>query len=101
MKRQPLNSIPELGASLRRKGGLSDEERALGESVAKQTNPLRKKPRAAKQEAAAPAAEALIAAKAAARPKPLPSSEIPRTARPAAPPLAPLGRRERSQLSRG
>jgi len=101
MKRQPSNSIPELGASLRRKRGLSDEERALWESVAKQTKPLRKKPRAAKPEAAAPAAEALIAAKAAAPPKPLPSSEIPRTARPAAPPLAPLGRRERSQLSRG
>ncbi len=101
MKRQPSNSIPELGAPLRRKRGLSDEEHALWESVAKQTKPLRKKPRAAKPEAAAPAAEVLIAAKTAAPPKPLPSSKIPRTAKPAAPPLAPLGRRERSQLSRG
>ncbi len=101
MKRQPSNSIPELDAPLRRKRGLSDEERGLWESVAKEIKPLRKKPRAAKPEAAAPAAEALIAAKTAAPPKPLPSSKIPRTAKPAAPPLAPLGRRERSQLSRG
>jgi DNA-nicking Smr family endonuclease len=105
MKRQPSTSIPELAASLRRKRSLSEEERALWESVAKQTKPLRKKPRAAKAEAAAPAAEALIAAKPAAPPKPLPSSKISRAPSPdpppAAPPLAPLGRRERSQLSRG
>ena len=105
MKRQPSTSIPDLAASLRRKRSLSEEERALWESVAKQTKPLRKKPRAAKAEAAAPAAEALIAAKPAAPPKPLPSSKISRAPRPdpppAAPPLAPLGRRERSQLSRG
>jgi DNA-nicking Smr family endonuclease len=104
MKRQPSTSIPELAASLRRKRSLSEEERALWESVAKQTKPLRKKPRPAKAEAAAPAAEALIAAKPAAPPKPLPSS-ISRAPRPdppsPAPPLAPLGRRERSQLSRG
>src|SRR6202022_2657024 len=104
MKRQPSTSIPDLAASLRRKRSLSEEERALWESVAKQTKPLRKKPRAAKAETAAPAAEALVAAKSAAPPKPLPSS-ISRAPRPdpppAAPPLAPLGRRERSQLSRG
>ncbi len=105
MKRQPSNSIQELAAPPRRKRSLSDEERALWESVAKQAKPLRKKPRAAKPEAAAPAAEALVAAKPAASPKPLPSSKISRAPRPdlppAAPPLAPLGRRERSQLSRG
>ena len=105
MKRQPSTSIPDLAASLRRKRSLSEEERALWESVAKQTKPLRKKPRAAKAEAAAPAAEALIAAKPAAPPKPLPSSKISRAPSPdpppGAPPLAPLGRRERSQLSRG
>ena len=97
--------IPELPTPPRRKRSLSEEERALWESVAKQTKPLRKKPRAAKAEAAAPAAEALIAAKPAAPPKPLPSSKISRAPSPdpppAAPPLAPLGRRERSQLSRG
>ncbi len=105
MKRQPPSSIPELAAPPRRKRSLSDEERALWESVAKQTKPLRKKPRAAKPEPAAPAAEALVAVKPAASPKPLPSSKISRAPRPdlppAAPPLAPLGRRERSQLSRG
>jgi DNA-nicking Smr family endonuclease len=100
MKRQPPSSIPELTASPRRKRSLSEEERALWESVAKLTKPLRKKPRAAKAESAAPAAEALVAAKPVAPPKPLPLSKISREP-PAAPPLAPLGRRERSQLSRG
>jgi DNA-nicking Smr family endonuclease len=104
MKRQPSTSIPELTAPPRRKRNLSEEERALWESVAKQIKPLRKKPRAAKAEGA-PAAEAPVAAKAAASPKPLPSSKISRAPRPelppVAPPLAPLGRRERSQLSRG
>jgi DNA-nicking Smr family endonuclease len=100
MKRQPPSSIPELAAPPRRKRSLSEEERALWESVAKQTKPLRKKPRAAKAEAAAPVADALVAAKPVAPPKPLPLAKISR-ASPAAPPLAPLGRRERTQLSRG
>jgi DNA-nicking Smr family endonuclease len=99
MKRQP-SSIPELAAPSRRKRNLSEEERALWESVAKQIKPLRKKPRAAKAEGA-PAAEAPTAAKPVAPPKPLPSVKTPRMATPPAPPLAPLGRRERSQLSRG
>ena len=46
MKRS--DTIPELPAPPRRKRGLSEEERALWESVAKQIKPLRKKPRAAK-----------------------------------------------------
>jgi DNA-nicking Smr family endonuclease len=100
MKRQPPTSVPELAAPPRRKRGLSEEERALWESLAKQIKPLRKKARAAKTEDA-PAAEAPAAAKSAAPPKPLPSVKIPRLATPPAPPLAPLGRRERSQLSRG
>ena len=99
MKRQP-SSIPELAAPSRRKRNLSEEDRALWESVAKQIKPLRKKPRAVKTEDA-PAAEAPTAAKPAAPPKPLPADKIPRMATPAAPPLAPLGRRERAQLSRG
>ena len=101
MKRQPPSSIPEPAAPPRRKRSLSEEERALWESVAKQTKPLRKKPRAAKAEGAVPAAEALVAAKHPAPPKPLPSSKIPRPTEPAPPPLAPFGRRERAQLSRG
>jgi DNA-nicking Smr family endonuclease len=99
MKRQPPSSIPELAGSPPRKRSLSDEERALWESVAKQTKPLRKKPRAAKAEGTAPAAEVLVAAKPVAPPKPLALAKISRA--PAAPPLALLGRRERSQLSRG
>jgi DNA-nicking Smr family endonuclease len=85
----------------RRKRGLSDEERALWESVAKQVKPLRKRNRAVKPHAPLSEAEAPIAAKPAMQPKPAPV-KIVQTPRPQAPPpLAPLGRRERSQLSRG
>ena len=92
--------IPELPAPPRRKRSLSEEERALWESVAKQIKPLRKKPRAAKAEEA----EAPAPPKPAASTRPHPPAKIPRPPKPeppAAPPLAPLGRRERSQLSRG
>jgi DNA-nicking Smr family endonuclease len=75
------------------------------ERVARQTKPLRKKPRAAKAQAASPDAEAPAVAKQVASPKPLPRTAIARAPKPevapAPPPLAPLGRRERSQLSRG
>jgi DNA-nicking Smr family endonuclease len=84
---------------------LSEEERALWESVAKQTRPLRKKPRAAKPQAASSDMEAPADMRPAASPGPLLSVKIPRAPKPnlppAAPPLAQLGRRERSQLSRG
>jgi DNA-nicking Smr family endonuclease len=80
---------------------LSEEERALWESVARQTKPLRKKPRAAKAPADLPPAEAPVATKFNTPPKSLPPAAVPRVAKPEAPPLAPLGRRERSQLSRG
>lgn len=99
------NPIPELSAPPRRKRGLSEEERALWESVAKQIKPLRKKPRAAKAHGVAPDPETPTAATSANPPKHLPPARIPRAPKPAlppaAPPLAPLGRRERSQLSRG
>jgi DNA-nicking Smr family endonuclease len=101
MKRPPV--IPELSAPPRRRRALSEEERALWESVAKQTKPLRKKPRAAKARPAAPDSEPPAAAKQVAA-APLASARMvraPNPAPPAAPPLAPLGRRERSQLSRG
>jgi DNA-nicking Smr family endonuclease len=93
--------IPELVDPPRRKRALSEEERALWDSVAKQTKPLRKKPRLAKAiaEAVPPAA-----AKTVAPPPPAPAKLFrpvkPQSA-PTPPPLAPLGRRERSQLSRG
>ena len=89
--------IPELPTPPRRKRSLSEEERALWESVAKQIKPLRKKSRAAKAEATSTSAEA--PAKPAASPRPL--AAAPRAPKPGPPPLAPLGRRERSQLSRG
>lgn len=100
MKR-PSTPIPELSASPRRKRSLSEEERALWESVAKQIKPLRKKPRAAKAQAEAPVVDAPAAVKPAGSPKPPASAKILRAPKPEAPPLAPLGRRERSQLSRG
>ncbi|HEY3677985.1 MAG TPA: DNA mismatch repair protein MutS, partial [Bradyrhizobium sp.] len=46
MKRSRV--IPDLVDPPRRKRTLSDDERALWETVAKQTKPLRKKPRASK-----------------------------------------------------
>jgi DNA-nicking Smr family endonuclease len=101
MKRQPSTSIPELPSSPRRKRALSEEERALWDRVAKEIKPLRKKPRAGKTEAASAEAETTAAAKPETPPKSLPPAKIPRATRPIAPPLAPLGRRERVQLSRG
>ncbi len=99
MKRPP--SIPELSARPRRKRDLSEEERMLWESVARLTKPLRKKHRAAKPETVSPDREPPVAATSAALPKSLSPAGLPRATKPAAPPLAPLGRRERSQLSRG
>ena len=89
--------IPEISAAPRRKRGLSEEERALWDSVAQQVKPLRKKPRAAKPQTVALAMDTPVPA----APKPLASARIVRTPKPAPPPLASLGRRERSQLSRG
>jgi DNA-nicking Smr family endonuclease len=80
MKRSSF-SIPDPPGSSRKRH-LSEEERALWESVARQVKPLRKKPRLGKH------APSLAAEPAAAK-----SS--------ATPPLAPLGRREKSRLSRG
>ncbi len=94
-------SLPESIVAPRRKRALSEEERALWESVAKQVKPLRKRPRAAKAAVASseeprPAAKATSLPKSPANPH---SAKILRPDKP--PPLAPLGRRERSQLSRG
>ncbi len=100
MKR-PSTPLPEPAAPPRRKRALSEEERALWEAVAKQIKPLRRKPRAAKPPPAVPGEEtpAVIRSATAARP-PAPV-KVARPAKPEAPPLAPLGRRERTQLSRG
>jgi DNA-nicking Smr family endonuclease len=101
MKRPPSPSIPELATPPRRKRGLSEEERALWESVAKQTKPLRKRPRAAKPPADALVADSPLAVKPGAMPRRVAPAVITSTQKPPAPPLAPIGRRERSQLSRG
>jgi DNA-nicking Smr family endonuclease len=101
MKRRISSSIPEIPVPPRRKRGLSEEDRALWESVAKQVKPLRKRPRTVKPPAVSPEAEAGAAARPVASPKAMPSARIIPPPRPEPPPLAPIGRRERSQLSRG
>ena len=83
----------------RRKGALSEEERALWESVAKQVKPLRKKLRHAKPEIAEPSSDK-AAAQRTSTPS-LPSPPAQRQSKQTNPPLVPLGRRERSRLSRG
>jgi DNA-nicking Smr family endonuclease len=88
--------MPDVSAAPRRKRPLSEEERALWESVAKQVKPLRKH-RAAKAQASQVETQAV--AKPAVPPKPTPARAVPAPKSP--PPLAPLGRRERSKLSRG
>jgi DNA-nicking Smr family endonuclease len=96
MKRPPV--LPDLSAPSRGRRHLSEEERTLWENVARQVKPLRKKPRVGK--AAAQASET-PAARHAASPRPIPSISVPKPSKPAVPPLAPLGRRERSRLSKG
>jgi DNA-nicking Smr family endonuclease len=99
MKRR--TTIPELPLPPRRKRGLSEEEHALWESVAKQVKPLRKRHRTPKPPVASPEAEAKPALKPVAAPKPPAPAPIVSPSRPEPPPLAPIGRRERSHLSRG
>ncbi len=102
MKRRPSSSIPELSEPPRRKRGLSEEERALWESVAKQVKPLRKRHRASKPPVAAAEADTNVAPKPAASPRHVAPARIAAAFKAgSAPPLAPIGRRERSHLSRG
>lgn len=101
MKRRSSSLIPELAPPPRRKRSLSAEEHALWESVAKQVKPLRKRHRTAKPPVAPPEIEAKVAPLPAASPKPSAPAPIVAPPRPAPPPLAPIGRRERSHLSRG
>jgi DNA-nicking Smr family endonuclease len=95
MKRPPV--LPDLSAPSRGRRHLSEEERALWENVAGQVKPLRKKLHVGK--VAAPISEAPTT-KLAASPRPIPSISAPKPSKPAVPPLAPLGRRERSRLSK-
>lgn len=94
MKRPPQILDPP-----RRKRTLSEEEHALWQSVAKQLKPLRKKHRVEIPLAVRSEAE-IAPAKPARSQSPIPVIAPP-PKKPVTPPLVPLGRRERSQLSRG
>jgi len=96
MKRPPI--LPDLSAPSRGRRHLSEEERTLWEHVARQVKPLRKKPRVGKTAAATSEPPPM---KPAPSSRPIPSSAAPKPGKPAVPPLAPLGRRERARLSRG
>src|ERR1700760_4084775 len=96
MKRPPI--LPDLSAPSRGRRHLSEEERTLWESVARQIKPLRKKRRVGK--IAAPVPEP-AGTKPAASSRPIPPTSAPKPSKPVVPPLAPLGRRERSRLSKG
>ena len=99
MKRSVPFPISDL-TTPRRKRALSEEEHALWESVARQVKPLRKKPRPPTLQAAESQADTATA-RPKSSPRPIPPVAAPKLAKPAVPPLLPLGRRERSRLSRG
>lgn len=93
--------IPPLDPTApRRKRHLSEDERALWDSVAKQVKPLRGRPRLTKIELAA--TPQVPSAAQPPTPSPQPVKRPVKLATPMSPPpLATLGRRERSHLSRG
>jgi DNA-nicking Smr family endonuclease len=97
MKRRPPE-IPDLTAGTRRKRSLSEEERQLWDSVARQVKPLRRTPRLVRAHAVEATASPVTPAAAPRLPSPVKIAPPPK---PQAPPLAPIGRRERAQLSRG
>ena len=97
MKRRPPE-IPDLSAGSRRKRHLSEEEHRLWESVAKQVKPLRKSPRVARPHAVETETSNVASAVPA---RPSSPVKIVAPPKPHAPPLAPIGRRERTRLSRG
>lgn len=101
MKRSSRPPVLDPRPSPRRRA-LTEEDRELWELVAKQVKPLRKY-RATKVHTA-PRAEppsVVPVAKPALSPRPLAQAPTPRPSKPAMPPLAPLGKRERTKLSRG
>jgi len=99
MKRLPPSS-DELPVAPRRRRALSEEERALWESVARQLKPLRRNPRRTKIQADEPAA-APPGIRSATSSRPIAPTPAPKPSKPAVPPLASIGRRERTRLSRG
>ena len=100
MKRPPI--LPEPPAAPRRRRALSEEERTLWESVAKHAKPLRRKSAGPRNGPVVPGPETPAAGRPVVPPNSPASAGALRTPPdPVPPPLAPLGRRERSQLSRG
>jgi DNA-nicking Smr family endonuclease len=95
MKRPPPILDPP-----RRKRILSEEEHALWESVAKQIKPLRKKHRVVAPQAVRSEAETPVSTKAVRTHSAIPIV-VPQPKKPMTPPLVPLSRRERAQLSKG
>jgi DNA-nicking Smr family endonuclease len=101
MKRRRPDLIPELPEPPRRKRGLSDEDRALWESVVKQVKPLRKRQRTPKPSIVSVEPDSKAAPRPVASPRHAAPQRIVAPSKPEPPPLAPIGRRERSHLSRG
>ncbi|MGY3032384.1 DNA-nicking Smr family endonuclease [Bradyrhizobium sp. USDA 4354] len=101
MKRSSRPPVLEPRPSPRRRA-LSEEERELWDTVARQVKPLRKH-RVAKANAAprADSTPAGPAMRSAPSPRPVAAAPLPRVTKPTVPPLAPLGKRERTKLSRG
>ena len=97
MKRRPPE-IADLSAGLRRKRSLSEEERKLWESVARQVKPLRASPRLPRSHAVEAESPERVPV---APPRPPSPLKVASPQKPQVPPLAPIGRRERAQLSRG
>jgi DNA-nicking Smr family endonuclease len=89
----------------RRRRALDSEEVALWDTVTKQIKPLRRRPKAEKMESLAQAEEKAATKEVVARVGHIAASPKQATAVPrpknSPPPLAPLGRRERSHLARG
>jgi DNA-nicking Smr family endonuclease len=83
-----------------RKRALSAEEKALWQAVAKSTTPLRRRKRIASEADQDTAAEVAEPAPRHVK-QPLARQVVAATAKPSPPPLAPLGRRERSRLAKG
>ena len=83
-----------------RKRALSEEERALWHAVAKSATPLSRRKAAVTDETGSDAVDGARPAVRPEKPSPIrPPAGKP--AKPSPPPLAPLGRRERSQLAKG
>ncbi|WP_407115912.1 Smr/MutS family protein [Bradyrhizobium sp. LMG 9283] len=101
MKRSSRPPVLESRPSPRRRA-LSEEERELWDMVSRQVKPLLKhrvpKAHIAPRAESTPAGPAM---RSASSPRPVPAATSPRVTKPTVPPLAPLGKRERTKLSRG